>query len=112
MPSCLPTSTVVAERGESCRGGSSGTFIMDRLAEEAAVGLSMGVGVVGDLLGLADGLAEGVAVGFTEEVDVAGNLLGFAGGLAEGVAVGLSVGEDTVGDLLGLADRSGSGYRG
>jgi len=44
-------------KGWSCRGGSSGTFIADGPAEGVAVGLPVGVYVVGDLLGLSDGLA-------------------------------------------------------
>ena len=51
---------------------------------------------MGDLLGLAVGVALGLFVG----VDVVGNLLG----LAVGVALGLFVGVDVVGDLLWLED--------
>ena len=50
------------------------------------------------------GLAEEVAVGLSVKVDVLGDLLGLADGLSEGAAVGLSVGVGVVGDLLRLAD--------
>ena len=77
-------------KGWSCRGGSSGTFIADGPAEGVAVGLPVGVYVVGDLLRLADGLAEGVVVGLSVGVDVVGDVLWLADGLVEGVPVSLS----------------------
>jgi len=75
---------------DCCRGGSSGTFIADGPAEGVAVGLPVGVYVVGDLLRLADGLAEGVVVGLSVGVDVVGDVLWLADGLVEGVPVSLS----------------------
>lgn len=57
------------------------------LAVRVTLRLSVGVDVVGDLLGLSVG------------VDVIGDVLG----IAVGNLLGLSVGVDVVGDLLGLA---------